>query len=82
MLSRPEKNPNIVISSDDNKIIDYMDAYPRCQYIHDLLEIIRNNSDDINHAIKAERDKIEEAHKEEFNKLEYIDSFLERIEAA
>ncbi len=75
-------NPNIVISSNDNMIIEYMDAYPLCQYIHDLLVLLRDNSDEINKNIKQERDKIEEAHREEYDKLDKLEASLERVETA
>lgn len=75
-------NPKVVISSGDEMIIDYMDAYPLCQYIHDLLTLLRANSDVINHAINIEREKIEESHKNEYTKLSRLDSSLERIDVA
>ena len=75
-------NPNIVISSGDNTIVDYMDAYPLCQYIHDVLSLFRTTSDDISYAIKLERDKIEESHREEYDKLENLEAAIERVETA
>ena len=75
-------NPKVVISSGDEMIIDYMDAYPLCQYIHDLLSLLRATSDDINHSINIEREKIEESHKNEYTKLSRLDFSLERIDNA
>ena len=75
-------NPNIVVSSGDNTIGNYMDAYPLCQYIHDVLSLIRETSDAISHAIKIERDKIEEAHREEYDKLETLEAAIERVDIA
>ena len=74
------KKPVVVDSINDKVIKDYIDTYPLCQYITDLLSALRETVNSIDTAIGDERKKIEDANKQEYEKLEILNNRIEKIE--
>ncbi len=72
-------NPQIVEGSDDDKIYDYLNAYPITQHIYEVCQVFGNIARKISEELKNEKQKKESESSEKYSKIEELSLRIDKI---
>ena len=76
------KEPQIILSPDDNDVYKYLEIFPVSEYIYDAIKAFRKQTDQIEVILDEENKKSEITNKDIHGRIKELEAILGRLKAA